>query len=152
MGLVYDMSEASQKEALVGMLVGTLLEGRKYVSIYYHSLPAYIAVTTAVGKYSINYSVHPLCHAGPVKQSLGTLSFFKQENLERFLMGTYCMINASQNLTSAIEGLWIRLLLVTIGCVGAYCSISSPFFLNEYIHCCKMVLYKVSYRAVLWCC
>ena len=31
MSLVYDMSEASQKEALVGMLVGTLLEGRKYV-------------------------------------------------------------------------------------------------------------------------
>ena len=30
MSLVYDMSEASQKEALVGMLVGTLLEGRKY--------------------------------------------------------------------------------------------------------------------------
>lgn len=32
MGLVYDMSDSSQKEALVGMLVGTLLEGRKYVN------------------------------------------------------------------------------------------------------------------------
>ena len=31
MSLVYDMSEASQKEALVGMLVGTLLEGRRYI-------------------------------------------------------------------------------------------------------------------------
>lgn len=34
MGLVYDMSESSQKEALVGMLVGTLLEGRKYACPY----------------------------------------------------------------------------------------------------------------------
>ena len=31
MSLVYDMSEASQKEALVGMLVGTLLEGRRLI-------------------------------------------------------------------------------------------------------------------------
>jgi hypothetical protein len=31
MSLVYDMSEPSQKEALVGMLVGTLLEGRRYI-------------------------------------------------------------------------------------------------------------------------
>ena len=42
MGLVYDMSEASQKEALVGMLVGTLLEGRKYVMFTNHSHPACI--------------------------------------------------------------------------------------------------------------
>lgn len=39
MGLVYDMSEASQKEALVGMLVGTLLEGRKYVCVCILLLP-----------------------------------------------------------------------------------------------------------------
>ena len=38
MALVYDMSEPSQKEALVGMLVGTLLEGRKYVYIYTHCM------------------------------------------------------------------------------------------------------------------
>lgn len=43
MGLVYDMSEASQKEALVGMLVGTLLEGRKYVAY-----SAYLLIVMAI--------------------------------------------------------------------------------------------------------
>ena len=43
MSLVYDMSEASQKEALVGMLVGTLLEGRRYADCYtyFHAVDVY---------------------------------------------------------------------------------------------------------------
>ena len=41
MALVYDMSEPSQKEALVGALVGTLLEGRKYVCVSYTAWLSY---------------------------------------------------------------------------------------------------------------
>ena len=34
MGLVYEMSPAAEKEELVKLLVGTLMEGRKYVNLY----------------------------------------------------------------------------------------------------------------------